>query len=168
MLLGGAVTGRYETSAPLSSFVSVHPETTQCHSERQRRISAIPVTTRFFVAKLLRMTPRSRISGWILVKNKGSSPKELASFRRVGYWSPFVANNNRSFRRRHSQTIKSFCLGDPLDFARDKLAQAKALCLSGISAVIIAERLVYLPPRPAEANICVCRAKRAANERWRD
>ncbi len=86
----------------------------------------------------------------------------------------FFAADIRGQCADNAQTIKSFCLGDPLDFARDKLAQARAPCLSGKSADIIAERLMYLPPQAcpvkraacftgvAEANICVCRAKRAA------
>jgi hypothetical protein len=69
-----------------------------------------------------------------------------------------------------AQTIKSFSLGDPTsseDYDRIGFTQAKAQCLSGKSAIIVAKRLEYLPPLAcpvkraacfsgvAEANICV-------------
>jgi hypothetical protein len=37
----------------------------------------------------------------------------------------------------NAQTIHYYWAGDPLDFARDRLAQAKASCLSGTSVDII-------------------------------
>jgi len=44
-------------------LISVHPETTQCHSERSEESPLGPETMRFFVALLLRMTREGWISG---------------------------------------------------------------------------------------------------------
>jgi hypothetical protein len=44
----------------------------------------------------------------------------------------------------NTQTLNSLCLGDPLDFARDRPAQAIASCLSGRSFDSIAQRLMFL------------------------
>ncbi len=48
-------------------FVDVHPERTECHSERSEESLRDPVPKRFFVASLLRMTPTSTVSRCTLI-----------------------------------------------------------------------------------------------------
>ena len=44
------------TCALTITLVSIHPKTSQCHSERSEESLLTPLTMRFFVALLLRMT----------------------------------------------------------------------------------------------------------------
>jgi endonuclease/exonuclease/phosphatase family metal-dependent hydrolase len=52
-------------------LIDVHPESTKCHSEsrpwRDEESLRDPVSTRFFVASLLRMTPLSTVCRWTLI-----------------------------------------------------------------------------------------------------
>ncbi len=66
-----------------------------------------------------------------------------------GYYTRMV-NRLATDTHRHTQTIKPFCLGDPFDFARDRLAQAKPSCLSGRSGDTFAKRWLFLAPQVAE------------------
>ena len=49
---------------PYSVLARVRSDTTRCHSERSEESLPDPKTKRFFVASLLRMTARGRVSGW--------------------------------------------------------------------------------------------------------
>jgi len=51
-------------------MTAVHPETIQCHSERSEESLLPPLTMRFFVALLLRMTSENRVPGWKLTNKK--------------------------------------------------------------------------------------------------
>ena len=58
-------------------LISVRQETTHCHSERSEESLACPVTMRFFVASLLRMTWRRAVSGWTVMSNQGFTILEI-------------------------------------------------------------------------------------------
>jgi hypothetical protein len=63
--------------------IRVHPETTKCHSERSEESLLTPLTMRFFVALLLRMTSENRASGWTRIRARCASVFAKASTRQA-------------------------------------------------------------------------------------
>jgi type II secretory pathway pseudopilin PulG len=98
---------------------SIRQETTHCHSEQREESLACPVTMRFFVASLLRMTWRRAVSGWTLMSNEGLSLLEvLAAVAILSFGLLAVATMQGSSIKGNSQAIGTT---EAITLAQDKL-----------------------------------------------
>jgi len=104
---------------------SIRQETTHCHSEQSKESLAYPVTMRFFVASLLRMTWRRAVSGWTLMNNQGLTLLEvLAAVAILSFGLLAVATMQGSSIKGNSQAIGTT---EAITLAQDKVEELMQL-----------------------------------------
>ena len=106
-------------------LTSARQETRHCHSERSEESLAYPVTMRFFVASLLRMTWRRAVSGWTLMSNEGLTLLEvLVAIAILSFGLLAVATMQGSSIKGNSQAIGTT---EAITLAQDKLEKLMRL-----------------------------------------